>query len=98
MNHIDKDNPGHLYVQIPVCVKCKRQMKRDTFRGISNDSDSMTSTAPMIVTEVLFRCPKNHALFKVGNLDLAEMAKYPQDRIHFESSNVDPSNYPIINK
>lgn len=92
--HIDKE--GGLVVLIPVCIKCKRALKRDTFKGISNDS-SMTSLAPMVATEILFRCPKNHALFKVGNIDLAEIAKYPQDKIHFESApNLSPDSYPVL--
>lgn len=94
--HIDKK--GGLIVLIPVCIKCKRALKRDTFRGISNDTN-VTSLAPMAVIEILFRCPKNHALFKVGNLDLAEIAKYPQDRVTFESApNLDPKNFAVIKK
>jgi hypothetical protein len=95
--HIDRENPGHLVVLIPVCLKCKRALKRDTFRGISNDADSVTMTAPIVVREVLFRCPKNHVLFRVGAIDLQEIAKYPQDRVRFESApNLDPKSYPTM--
>ena len=69
-------------------------MKRDTA-----ENDLGTVNPPTIVRELLFRCPKNHALFKVGNLDLAEIAKYPPDKIHFESSeSLDPSQYPILDR
>ena len=92
--HIDKDNPGHLYVQIPVCVRCKRAMKRETV-----ESDLTTVNAPTVTREIRFKCPKGHAVFLVGKLDLAEMTKYPPDKIHFESStSLDPSQFPILNK
>ena len=94
--HIDKETGG-LVVLIPVCVRCKRALKRDTYVGISpNPSETMMS-APMTVKEVTFTCPKGHATFKVGNIDLAEMVKYPQDKIVFESSaSLDPSQFPVI--
>ena len=91
--HIDKETGG-LVVLIPVCVKCKRELKRDTFKGISADSSITMSLAPIAVKEVRFRCPKNHAIFQVGNIDLAEMAKYPTDKIKFESTS--NTNYPTI--
>lgn len=51
----------------------------------------------MIVKEILFKCPKGHAFFKVGNLDLAEIAKYPIDKVVFESApNLDPKSFPVI--
>jgi len=93
--HIDKK--GGLVVLIPVCIRCKRQLKRDTYQGLGDGS--MTMTGPMAVKEVTFRCPKNHAIFRVGALDLAEMTRYPQDRIIFESApNLDPDNFPILDK
>lgn len=92
--HINKETGG-LTILIPVCIKCKRQLKRDIFQGLGDSS--ITMTAPIVVREVTFRCPKNHAIFKVGPLDLQEMAKYPQDRIIFESApNLDPSNFPVM--
>lgn len=90
--HIDKK--GGLVVLIPVCVKCKRPMKRET-----PEVDLTTVMEPTFTGEIRFKCPKNHAVFLVGRIDLAEMAKYPQDKITFESSStLDPSQFPIINK
>ena len=90
--HIDKK--GGLVVLIPVCVKCKRAMKRET-----PEADLSTVMGPTVTREIRFKCPKNHAVFLVGKIDLAEMAKYPQDKITFESSaTLDPSQFPIINK
>ena len=94
--HINKETGG-LTVLIPVCIKCKRQLKRETFQGIGDGS--MTMTAPMAVREVTFACPKGHALFKVGALDLSEMAKYPTDKIVFESApNLNPGDFPVLEK
>lgn len=69
-------------------------MKRETA-----ESDLTTVNAPTVTKEIRFKCPKGHAMFLVGRLDLAEMAKYPPDKIHFESSSsLDPSQFPILNK
>ena len=81
---------------IPVCVKCKRELKRDTFRGMG-DGSMTGSVGPMAVREILFKCPKNHAFFKVGNLDLLEITKYPIDKVKFESApNLDPRQFPVL--
>lgn len=90
--HIDKETGG-LVILIPKCIRCKRALKKDTMRHTNNDSITMT-TAPIIMKEVLFICPKAHVRFQVGRLDLLEMAKYPVDKIIFESSDIDPSQFP----
>lgn len=91
--HIDKQ--GGLVVLIPVCVRCKRELKRDVFKGISNEDSLTMASAPVAMRDIRFVCPKNHAVYVVGALDLAEMTKYPTDKIKFEST-TNTSNIPVL--
>jgi len=91
--HIDKATGG-LVVLIPKCIRCKRALKEDSMKHSHNDETM--STAPMLTKEVMFICPRGHVRFQVGRIDLLEMAKYPVDKIRFESSDIDPNQFPQV--
>jgi len=88
--HIDKETGG-LVVLIPLCISCKRALKQDEIHGTGDNT--MTMTAPTVIRKVLFACPRGHVKFQVGRIDLVEMAKYPSDKIRFESADIDPNQF-----
>ena len=93
MHRIDRET-GNLIISLPRCLVCKRELKRDEYP--ENDS---TVTGPTLIRKILYGCPKGHTQFQVGNLDLAEIAKYPSDKIVFETdTNIDPRMFRTIDK
>lgn len=93
--HIDKETGG-LVVLIPKCVRCKRSLKRDEIRTTGH-SDLTMMSAPVIIKEAFFKCPRGCVKFQVGRIDLREIAKYPIDKVVFDTStDVDPDQFPKV--
>lgn len=87
---------GTLTIRIPKCIMCKRPLKRDYF---ANENEGTTMVGPALVSKILYACPRGHVKFQVGNVDLAEIAKYPSDKIIFETdTNIDPKQFKTIDK